>query len=316
MHVKSEVLAAEARIRPHIIKTPVEYSPYLSQITGANVWLKMEHLQITGSFKLRGATNKVISLSPQEKAKGVITASTGNHGSAFAYIADKLGVKGTIYLPESAAPAKIEYMKMYNVDLKYIPGDPIEAEKTARATAAQNGQVYVSPYNDPQIVGGQGTIGLEILEQVPNVDSVFVPVGGGGLIAGIAGFMKEMLPKIEIIGCQPENSAVMYESIKAGRVVDIPTYPTLSDGTAGGMDSDSITFEICQKYVDDYTMISENEIADGLRFLIKKHYMLVEGAAALSIASLLKEKERFSGKTVVLILCGRKIGLETLKQIL
>ena len=316
MNVKDEVLLAEKRIRPYILKTPVEYSHHLSRMTGANVWMKMEHLQITGSFKLRGATNKLLSLSEAEKSRGVITASTGNHGSAFAYIADLLKVKGTVFLPESVSPAKVEYMQLFDVDLVYIPGDPIESEKTARATAAQNNQVYVSPYNDWQIVGGQGTIGIEIQEQVPEVDSVLIPVGGGGLIAGIAGYMKEMHQEIEIIGCQPENSAVMYESIQAGKVLDIPTYPTLSDGTAGGMDLDSITFDICQQYVDDYVMVSEEEIAEGLRFLLKKHYLMVEGAAALSVASLLQQKERFSGKTVVLILCGRKIGVETLKKIL
>jgi threonine dehydratase len=316
MNVQEEVLLAESRIRPYILRTPVEYSHHLSRLTGAEVWLKMEHLQITGSFKLRGATNKLLSLSDAEKGRGVITASTGNHGSAFAYIADQLQVKGTIFLPESVSPAKVEYMQLFDVDLTYIPGDPIESEKTARATAEQHNQVYVSPYNDLQIVGGQGTIGIEIIEQVPDVDAVLVPVGGGGLIAGTAGYMKETAPDIEIIGCQPANSAVMYESAKVGKVVDIPTYPTLSDGTAGGIDLDSITFDICQRYVDEYIVVSEEEIAEGLRFLLKKHYLMVEGAAALSVASLIQQKEKFAGKTVVLVLCGRKIGIETLKKVL
>jgi len=316
MNLLPDIDLAYSRISPYILHTPVEYSPYLSRMCGAEVWLKLEHLQITGSFKLRGATNKVLSLSEEEKKRGVITASTGNHGSAFAYIADKLGCKGKIYLPETAAAIKIEMMRMYDVELVFFGKDSVDAELEAKRVAEEENLLFLSPYNDKEIVAGQGTIGKELIEQVPDMDAVFVPVGGGGLISGIATYAKGIRPQTEIIGCQPKNSAVMYASIQAGKVLEIPSLPTLSDGTAGGMELDSITFPLCQALVDDYVVVTEDEIKSGLRFLLEKHYFLVEGAAALSVASLLQQKERFKGKTVVLILCGRKMGIETLREIL
>ncbi|MEM6806927.1 MAG: pyridoxal-phosphate dependent enzyme, partial [Bacteroidota bacterium] len=243
MNILPDIQIAHTRIAPYILRTPVEYSPYLSKICEAEVWLKLEHLQITGSFKLRGATNKVLSLSLEEKERGVITASTGNHGSAFAYIADKLGCKGTIYLPPTAAPTKVEMMRMYRVKLEFFGKDSVDAELEAKRVAAEEGQLFLSPYNDREIVAGQGTIGAELEEQVPHMDAVFVPVGGGGLISGIAGYLKARKLEVEIVGCQPANSAVMYESIKAGKILDIASLPTLSDGTAGGMEPDSITFD-------------------------------------------------------------------------
>lgn len=316
MNVYTSVLLAQKRIHPHILQTPVEHSPWLSQLTGADVWLKMEHLQITGSFKLRGAANKILSLSESEKRTGVITASTGNHGSALAYIALKTGTKVTVYLPENVAPTKVALMKLYGAELTYYGQDSVETELKARDDAEKTGKVFVSPYNDPDIIAGQGTIGPELENQVPDLDTVLIPVGGGGLISGIGGYLKSSKPESEIIGCQPVNSAVMYESVKARQVLDIPSYPTLSDGTAGGLEADSITFDLCRQYVDDYQLVSEEEIRDALRFLLEKHFLLVEGAAALSVASLLQQPERYRGKTVVLILCGRKMGIETLRQII
>ncbi|MEL6674813.1 MAG: threonine/serine dehydratase [Bacteroidota bacterium] len=310
------ILDAEARIRPYILETPLEFSPYLSAQSGAEVWLKLEHLQRTGSFKLRGAANKLLSLSPEASQKGVVTASTGNHAAAFAYMVDQLGLKGTIYLPETAAQTKIDALKAYAVELAFHGTDGLETEMEARRVAESSGRVFVSPYNDPFIIAGQGTIGYEIHQQRPDLDSIIVPVGGGGLISGIAGYLKESLPKLEVIGAQPENSAVMYESVKAGKIVDLPYLPTLSDGTAGGMEADSLTFPLAQQYVDDYILVSEDEIKAGLKLIMQQHYYLIEGAAALSVASVLKEKARFAGKKVVLILCGRKMGFDKLKEIL
>lgn len=316
MNILPDIELAHERIAPYILNTPVEYSPYLSKMCESEVWLKLEHLQITGSFKLRGATNKVLSLSAEEKARGVITASTGNHGSAFAYIADKLGCKGKIFLPHKAAQTKVDMMRMYKVDLAFFGEDSVDAELEAKRVSADENQLFLSPYNDREIVAGQGTIGVELAEQVPDMDAVFVPVGGGGLISGIAGYLKATNPAVEVIGCQPKNSAVMYESIKAGKILDIESLPTLSDGTAGGMEPDSITFDMCREWVDDYIVVDEAEIKAGLRFLVEKHYFMVEGAAALSVASLLQQKERFKGKKIVLILCGRKLGIETLREII
>jgi threonine dehydratase len=316
MNVHQAVLEAEQKIRPYILETPLEYSPWLSQETGAQVWLKLEHLQRTGSFKLRGAANKLLSLTPEQKERGVITASTGNHGTGLAHIAAQLGVKATVFLPKTTAPAKVAGMKVYGVELRYHGQDCIESERQARLTASQQNIPFVSPYNDPEIIAGQGTIGLELSRQIPDMDAVFVPVGGGGLVSGIAGFLKTEKPSVQVIGCQPFNSAVMYESVKAGEILDLESLPTLSDGTAGGLEENSITFAMCQRWVDDFVLLTEEEIADALRFLLEKHYYLIEGAAGLSVAAIKKQAEPFQGKKVVLILCGRKLGMDTLRKLL
>jgi threonine dehydratase len=314
--VKNEVLAAEKRIRIHIRETPVEYSPYLSHLGNCHVYLKLENIQLTGSFKLRGAANKILSLTKEEKDKGVITASTGNHGLAFAWMAKKFDVKGTIFLPETSSPAKIEALRFYGVDIQHYGDDCVKAEIHARKIAEEDVLIFISAYNDPQIIGGQGTIGIELQRQISRIDCVLVPVGGGGLISGIAGYLKFESENIEIIGCQPENSAVMYASIKAGRILDMKSKPTISDGSAGGIEPDAITFPICQELVDDFILVTEEEIISALRLIMEKHHLLIEGAAALSIAAFIKRKNRFQGKNVVLILSGSKIGLEMLKKIL
>ncbi len=316
MNVHQAVLTAADRIRPYILETPLEYSHWLSQETGAEIWLKLEHLQRTGSFKLRGAANKLLALDTAQRAAGVITASTGNHGTALAYMADQLGIPATIYLPENASPAKIAGMKAYGVQLVFHGQDSVESEREARRVAEKQGIPFVSPYNDPEIVAGQGTIGLELAQQIPDAEAVFVPVGGGGLISGIAGYLKTEKHALKIIGCQPENSAVMYESVKAGEILDLDSLPTLSDGTAGGLEAGSITFPMCQQWVDQFIRVDETAIQAALRFVLEKHYYLVEGAAGLSIAALRQQAAQFAGKKVVLILCGRKLGLETLRQIL
>jgi threonine dehydratase len=314
--VRKDVLDAEERIRSHIRETPVEYSPYLSRLGNCSVYLKLENIQLTGSFKLRGAANKILSLTKEEKEKGVITASTGNHGVAFAWMAKKFDVKGTIFLPETSSPTKIEALRLYGAELQYYGDDCVKAEIHARKIAEERGLTFVSAYNDLQIIGGQGTIGIELARQIPHIDCVLSPVGGGGLIAGIAGYLKTENSDIEIIGCQPEKSAVMYASIKAGRILDMESEPTLSDGSAGGIEPGAVTFRICQELVDDFILVAEEEIISALRLIMEKHYLLIEGAAALSVASFIQQIDRFQGKNVVLVLSGSKISLETLKKIL
>jgi threonine dehydratase len=314
--VRKETLIAEKRIRKYIRETPVEHSPYLSQLGSCSVYLKCENLQLTGSFKLRGAVNKLLSFSKQELEKGLMTASSGNHGAAFAWLMKKFDLKGTIILPEITAPTKIESLLLYGVEIEQVGDDCIKAERFARKTAQTQGLSYIPPYNDPQIIGGQGTIGIELTRQVPRVDCVVVPVGGGGLISGIAGYLKSGNPDIEILGCQPENSAVMHASVKAGQILDLDSKPTISDGSAGGIEQNSITFPICQELVDDFILLTEEEIISALKLILEKHYLLIEGAAALSVAAFLKQKNRFKGKNVVLILSGSKISLATLRHIL
>lgn len=310
------IQAATQRIRPYILHTPVEYSPWLSRHCEAEVWLKLEHLQITGSFKLRGAANKLLSLLPAQRAQGVITASTGNHAAAVAYIADRLGLPATIYLPETVAPTKVSQLRYYEVELRYHGQDAIEAEREARRVAEAAGRPYVSPYNDAEVIAGQGSIGPELLRQVPTLDTVLVPVGGGGLMGGMAAYLKARRPEVRVVGCQPRHSAVMYESVQAGRILDLPSLPTWSDGTAGGLEAESLTFPLCQQGVDAWELLAEAEIEAGLRFLLETHYFLVEGAAALSVAALLRAPQRYRGRRVVLILCGRKLSLSQLATLL
>jgi len=314
--VKNEVLDAEKRIREYIRETPLEPSPHLSQLADARVYLKLESNQITGSFKLRGALNKFLSLTAEQQKEEVITASSGNHAAALAYTLHKFGGKGVIYLPENVSPAKVDALRPYGIELKFYGDDCIQSETLAKETAAQTDRIFISPYNDLQIIGGQGTIGIELLRQMDKLDAVLVPVGGGGLISGIAGYLKAMHKRIEIIGCQPQNSAVMHASIQAGKILELESKPTLADGTAGGLEPDSVTFDICRNFVDDFILVSESDIKNAIIFAVEKHHILIEGAAALAIAAFTKAKARFAGKNVALIISGKKISLEQLKEIL
>lgn len=316
MDVKTEVLRAEERIRKYIRETYLDYSEGLSSLSGGKAFLKFENLQVTGSFKARGSLNKVLSLSEAEKSKGIVTASTGNHGLGVANALAQTKTKGTIFLPHSVAPIKAEAIKAFNVPIEFYGENAHETEIRARETAEENEQIYISPYNDPQVIGGQGTIGIELLRQLPDLDCVLVSVGGGGLIGGIAGYIKEINPKIKVIGCLPENAPVMYECLKAGKIFDVPETPTLSDGTAGGLDEDSITFELCQKYIDDFILVDEKEIADGMRFVIGKHRQIVEGSAGVTVAAFLKEKEQFVNQNTALIMCGGNVSFEKLQKIM
>ncbi len=314
--LKKEILKAERRIRKHIRETPLEYSPFLSQIGNCRIYLKLENMQLTGSFKLRGIMNKLLSLTDGERKTKVLTASTGNHAAAFAYALKKLNMKGTIFMPENASPAKIEALAHYQPEIKFHGTDCVQAESFAREIAEKDNLLYISPYNDFKIIVGHGTIGIELERQLEKIDAVLAPVGGGGLISGIAGYLKSRNKKIEIVGCQPENSAVMYESIRAGKIVEMESKPTLSDGTAGGIEQGSITFDICRNHVDDFILVTENEIKSAIKLLLDKHSLLAEGSGVLSVASYLEAREKFNHKTVILIISGARIDLETLKEIL
>ena len=316
MDIRWEIEQAETRIRPHIRQTVLEYSPTLSQQSGAEVYCKLENLQYTGSFKVRGAMNKLLSLADTERGRGVVAASTGNHGAAVAFSMKKLDMPGIIFVPENADPSKIAILEQFDTEVRFFGTDCAETEVHARQYAAKRGMTYVSPYNDPQIIGGQGTVGLELEQQLGSIDAVFVSLGGGGLISGIAGYLKQRNPSVEIVGGSPENSQVMIQSLEAGKILDIPSLPTLSDGTAGGIEEGAITFALCQGLVDTCLTVTEDEISAGLLLFMRAHRMMIEGAAAVAIASFLKVSERFKDKTVVLIICGANIGLETLKQVL
>ncbi len=311
-----EVLLAEARIRGYIRETPLEHSRLLSDMTGGSVFLKLENQQTTGSFKARGVFNKLLATDRTTLSRGVVTASTGNHGAAFAYAAERLGVHGTVYAPETISPAKLNAMESLGIRPVFHGRDTEETETFARETALREGKLFISPYNDRQVIGGQGTAALEIERQADGIDTVLTPVGGGGLAAGIAGYLKTKHPAIHIIGCQPIHSPVMAESVKAGRIIQMPSLPTLADGTAGGIERNSITFDICRQCLDGFFLLTEEEIAAAILFFLDTFQLLVEGAAALPLAAFLKEMSRFEGRTTVLMITGKKIALESVKKII
>ena len=307
---------AASRIRPHVVETPLHLSPTLSERTGAQVFLKLENRQHTGSFKLRGATNRLLNLSTEERARGVVTASTGNHALAIARAAAQLDIAATIYLPEGASPRKVEKLESFPVTLCRVPGDALNAEISARQAALQRHQPFISPYNDPHVIAGQGTIAVELLRQQPQLDAVFVTVGGGGLMGGIASFLKGTGSQIQTVGCQPQNSAVMLASVRAGRIVDTASLPTLSDGSAGGIEPQSITFDLCRLCVDHWLTVTEDEIAAAMRLIYRESGESIEGAAGVAVASLLKTGRRFAGQRLAVVICGGNVDSDTWQRVL
>ncbi len=279
------IVAARDRLTPYIRVTPCEPSLPLSERLRADVWLKSEHLQHTGSFKARGALHKLLCLTPMERQRGVVTASSGSHGAGVAWASRALGARALVFVPEGASTSKVARIRGYGAEVQTYGTDGLDSELHARRHAAEHGNAYVSPYNDLDIVAGQGTVGLEIREQMERADCVIIAVGGGGLIGGVAAYLKGQLPNVRFIGAQPANSPVMTMSVRAGRVVEMPSLPTLSDGTAGGVESDSVTFDLCRTLVDDWVLVSEDEIAACMRTFIADHSQLIEGSAAVALAA-------------------------------
>ncbi len=308
--IYKNVILAYDRIRGYVRRTPVEKSLSLSAATGAEVYLKCENWQHTGSFKFRGASNTVLSLNDTAKKQGIITASTGNHGAAVALAGAAAGIVPTVFVPHDCSPAKLKNMELLGANIERIEGDAYAAEKAAIAAAKARGIDYISPYNDMRVMAGQGTIAVELIEDVPELDAVFVAVGGGGLIAGIAGYLETAAPNVEIVGCWPENAAAMHECIKAGEVIEVPEQPTLSDGTAGGVEPGSITFEPCYDLIAHHVLVSEDEIISAMTFLGANDRMMVEGAAGVAVAAFLQVADDYKGKKVAIVLCGRNIALD------
>jgi threonine dehydratase len=313
---RAAVEAAHGRIREHVLETPLEPSPELSGRGGAEVLLKMENLQRTGSFKLRGAMNKLQVLGPDVRGRGIVTASSGNHGAAISWALAALGGRGVVFVPENVSPAKLAAIRDHAAEVRPFGTDSGLCEIEARRYAGEKGLPYISPYNDPDIIAGQGTVGLEIARQIDRADAVLVALGGGGLIAGIGGYLKAIGRRVEMVACSPENSAVMHHSIAAGRVLEMESKPTLSDGTAGGVEPGAITLDLCRALVDHRVLVSEDEIAAAMRLVIGRHHTLMEGAAGVAVAAYLKEKERYRGRRVVIVLCGANIGLDRLREVL
>ena len=312
----TEVIKAYNRSKSSIRKTPLEHSPYLSNLIDGNVYLKLDNIQKTGSFKFRGAVSKMTSISATEKEKGVVTASTGNHGAACSLAMSLLGIDGKIVVPTIVHKNKVNNILNFGGKVEYHGDDCLIAEERAQEISKTTGATYISPYNDPAIICGQGTMGYEIDQDLKNIDSVFVSVGGGGLISGVGGYLKYVQKNVKMVAVSPKNSCVMYESIKAGKQLDLPSDPTLSDGTAGGVEMGSITFELCQRIIDEFILVTEDEIADGIRIGLEKHHQLIEGSAGGAIAGFMKQKDKLNSQTVVIVICGGNISSEVLKSIL
>lgn len=308
MSLVARIEAADRRIRPHARETPLLWSPALSDRAGTGIHLKLENLQHTGSFKLRGALNRMLTLSDAERSRGIVTASTGNHGAACAYAGRMSGVAPLVFVPTGAAPSKVARIERLGGQVRYHGVDSGETEREARRQAELSGQYFLSPYNDEEVMAGQGTVAAELLRQLPDLGAVVVAVGGGGLIGGIATLLKQVRPDTLVIGCSPRNSAVMAASVEAGRVLDLPCEPTLSDGTAGGVEADTVTFEPCRRYVDRYDLVREDEIRDAMRLVYESEGLIIEGAAGVAVASALRLASDLGGREVAVVVCGGNIG--------
>jgi threonine dehydratase len=311
-NLATQVREAADRIRPVVAETPVEQIEGLVPNIETKVFFKLENLQNTGSFKLRGASNKILSLSPKEAAKGVIAASNGNHGLGVAAAARAARIAAEVYVSNHVSPSKARRIEEYGAHIKRIGDDPLEAELAARAAACEQGKVFISPYNDNEVMAGQGTIAVELLRQLPTLDALFVAVGGGGLIGGIGAYTKSASPQTEIVGCWPHNSPVLYESIKAGRILDVPEEPTLSESTAGGLEPGSVTLEVCSQVIDSSVLVSETEILDAMRRVRTLKGWIIEGSAAVAVAAFLKNAERYRGKRVAVVICGANVSEKVL----
>ncbi len=310
------VLEAVERCKEYLPPTPLEYSMALSKEIDGEVWLKLDSMQRTSSFKFRGAINKILSLTEAELDQGVVSASTGNYALAVAEAMKIRGRRATIYVAEDMDPSRLELLRAHGLDLVIRGRFAWDAEREARRDAEEEDKIYVSPYNDPVVVGGQGTCGYEISNQRPELDVALFACGGGGLLTGSAGWLKSHNPEIQVLGVSPENSPVMYESMRANTMVEMDTYPTLADTCAGNVDKDSITLELCQRYVDEILLLSEGEIEAAIRLLFEQHRLVVEGSGALAAGGLLKRRKELKGKKVVAAVCGRNIDLEVFKRII
>jgi len=288
----------------------VRETPLEECALGRGVFLKLEHLQHTGSFKFRGASNKIAMLTAEQAAAGVITASNGNHGLGVAAAARARGIAAEVYCSAHVSPAKARRMEAFGARIHSVGEDPLTAEVAARRAAEQSERVFISPYNDLDVAAGQGTIAVEMLRQMTGLDAVFVAVGGGGLIGGIGAYFKAVSPRTEIVGCWPENSPVMHECLRAGRVVEVAERPTLSESTAGGLESGSVTLELCKAAIDRSVLVTEDEILKAMRWMLENEHWLIEGAAGVAVAACMKETAKYEGKNVAVVICGRNVSPE------
>lgn len=305
------VWTARSRIAPVVRRTPLVESPVLSEQLNATVCLKLETLHPTGAFKLRGAANRILSLSPAEQRRGVATFSTGNHGVAVAYVARQLGIPAVVCISERVPRAKVDVLRRLGARVEVHGAGQDEAEARCYDLEREQGLTVVKPFDDPDVIAGQGTIGLELLEDCPGLDTVVVPLSGGGLIAGIALALKANHPSLRVVGVSMERGAVMYHSLRAGAPVTLPEEPTLADSLLGGIGQENrYTFRLVQELVDETVLVPEDAIARAMAFLFQRHRLVAEGAAATGIAALQHHPRLVQpGSRVAVIITGHNVDL-------
>lgn len=306
---------ARKRIRKWARHTPLQYSPDLSEKTDAEVYLKLENYQITGSFKIRGASNKLLMLSEEERARGVVTASSGNHAQGLSYAAKQLGIQAKIVVPEMTPQLKIDAIKKYGVELIVEGIEYMDSERLAHKIEREERMTFISAYNDIDLITGQGTVALEMIEDNPRLDTIVIPVGGGGLASGVSSVYK-LASGAKLIGVQSETSPVMYECVKKGYIHDIPLGDTYAEGLHGGLEQGSVSFPICRDNIDEWVILKESDILDAIKYMLHESHMLVEGAGAVGIAALLREPNRWKEKRIGVVVSGGNLSLETLKLVI
>jgi len=312
----AQVENASTRIRSYARLTELQESSELSIELKARIFFKWENHQPTGSFKIRGTANKILAHLSDCREQGVAAASTGNHGLATAYVCHREGLKLALFIPSSISEVKRKKLEMSEATLVLVPGSCELAEARARQEAEEAGKVFVSPYNDEEVIAGQGTCGLEIMTAFPDVDEVIVPVGGGGLISGIAVYLKEKKPGIKVTGIEPENSAFINHSLSLGYLSnDFPEKPTIADAVAGGLEEGAITFDLIRRYVDRVLTVDEESIISAMKLIYRKHGEKVEGAGALPLAGLLSFPELFEAKKIVAVVSGGNVDENTWEKI-
>jgi threonine dehydratase len=288
-----------SHIQPHIRLTPIVPSEF------PNVFLKLENLQYTHSFKVRGAFAHILGLLDRKEKRTLLTVSAGNHGQAVARAASTFMLPCLVVVPANAPKTKIQAIREYGVELRLEGGNYDEAEAwTLEKAKDTDHYAFVSPYNDPLVVLGQGSLGFEILEQLPEVTTILIPIGGGGLAAGVAAVVKQLRPHIGVIGVQAEASAAIYHSLKAGRMVSVPDRPSIADGIAGNIDPQTITFPLIQKYVDQVVLVSEEEIKEAIEALLHREKLLAEGSAAAAYSAAVSGKIHIHGPVAAIITGG------------
>ena len=302
---------AQGALRGIARRTPLDPAPKL----GENIYIKAENLQLTGAFKLRGAYNKILSLTPEEAARGVIACSAGNHAQGIALSATRLGIRSVICMPAGAPISKVEATRAYGAEVVLVPGVYDDAAREAERLTKEHGYTFAHPFNDPYVIAGQGTIGLEILEQLPDVSQVVVPIGGGGLISGIAYAIKHLKPSCRVIGVQAEGAASMEQSIRQGRPVELGSVATIADGIAVKRPGD-LTFQLCREYVDEIVTVREDEIASAILALMEVQKTVAEGAGATPVAAcMFKKVDTTAGKTVCVV-SGGNVDVTTLSRVI